>query len=730
MAYKVFEDFGQKYNANAPDQPESITLTVSEGQNIDLPDTNYVTDSQISRDGSDLVLQTSNGTITIEGYFNAEPAPNLVGPDGHTLTPDLVNSFITSGSEFADTGMNANDASPVGVVQEVSGQATVKHLDGTVETIAIGTYIYQGDIIETDQNGAVNIMFIDETTFAVSEDARLAIDEYVYDPSTQSGESNFSVLKGVFVFTSGLIGRDDPDDVTIQTPSGSIGIRGTIIAGNVNTGEITVIEGAIVLTDYSGNSITLANQYETARFNPSESNIEHIGNLSAQDVSSKFASVSGVSANLFSSIMDNAKESEEQDNKQNSAPESPENTQESETQDESNATQAEPEAQTTQIITSEQIIKGDTQIITSPSKSTAPATTQNTAPAPTTTATQTIQPPTFNQTPQEQLAPVQGPTAATVSRSAPIAFFSGSQNSHFEYNFAAEFNDPDNRITGYQLISDLYSQSADILNGSVNFNSTTGLLRFNLNSTTTNDDIESFTIRAMTLDGPIDATYSFDVRDVVGTPTTLNPNITLNAGTVFSGDNALGGQININGPNVSYYGSNNDNLVTINNTGSLVKTSGGNDTITITTGSPYFAFGEAGNDTFIINNTTAMNSLQSGTNMGRMDGGTGQDTLKFLTGGNINFATMADKNFIKNIETINTDNGAANTVTLDYNSVLRMTDADNKLVIDLDSNDNFVFNRNGHNFTNVGSNGGFTEYTDGVVTLLVDDTHNAVSGIL
>jgi len=313
MVYRVQDNFSDDL-ANNTDTAHDNLITIN-GSQVDLPDLSYVTDSDISRDGTNLVLETSDGTVIIEGYFAAEPTPHLVSPEGMALTPSLVNSFVHSDNQYANSGLSTNDASPVGAVQEISGEATVTRLNGTVETVGIGTPIYQGDIVETDEDGAVNIMFIDETTFAVSEDARLAIDEYVFDPATQTGTTNFSVLKGVFVFTSGLIGREDPDDVMINTPSGSIGIRGTIIAGDVDHGEITVIEGAIVLYDFSGNTLTLSNQYETAKFNPSENTIDHIGELEAGDVGSRFMSVSTVAADLFSSIEDSAAETMQDNNK-------------------------------------------------------------------------------------------------------------------------------------------------------------------------------------------------------------------------------------------------------------------------------------------------------------------------------------------------------------------------------------------------------------------------------
>ena len=291
-----------------PTASEHVTKQTiqAEGQRVELPDASYVSESHMTRDGVDLVLETEDGTIIIEDYFVAMPPPALVAPDGTTLSANLVESFLKSSAEYADNTSSMMDVSPVGAVQEITGEATVTRVNGKVEVLGVGTPIYQGDIIETSEQGAVNIMFVDETTFAVSQDARLAIDEYVFDPSTNTGTSNFSVLKGVFVFTSGLIGREDPDDVTIETPSGSIGIRGTIIAGDVDKGEVTVIEGAIVLRDFTGNSVTLSDQYETGRFLTEKGEIEYIGKISAEEVTSKFMSVSTVASDLFSTINETA----------------------------------------------------------------------------------------------------------------------------------------------------------------------------------------------------------------------------------------------------------------------------------------------------------------------------------------------------------------------------------------------------------------------------------------
>lgn len=281
----------------------SARFDATDGGQISLSHTGWTTDAEMLRDGPDLILRAPDGTqALVQGYFSAEPPPLLTGPNGSALTPALVNSFVhDAGPVRYAAAETATDASPVGRIEEIEGSATITRTDGSKADATPGMPVYQGDVIETDAKGSVNIVFADETSFAVSENARLAIDEYVYDPATESGETHFSVLRGMFVFTSGLVGRDDPDDVKIETPMGSIGIRGTIIAGNLSTGDITVIEGAIVLRTPNGSEMTLADQFETARFT-GNGTMEHVGTMQAQDVAARFAGLSAVIPDFFGAI--------------------------------------------------------------------------------------------------------------------------------------------------------------------------------------------------------------------------------------------------------------------------------------------------------------------------------------------------------------------------------------------------------------------------------------------
>ncbi len=762
MAHTILNNFltDSGTQESAPDNTQRITLQ-NDGQSVDLPDASYVRDANITRDGVDLVLETADGTVVIEGYYAAEPTPNLVAPDGLTLTPDLVNSFTHGGNQYADAGMGMNDVSPVGAVQEISGEATVTRLNGSVEVIGIGTPIYQGDVIDTDEDGAVNIIFVDDTTFAVSEDARLSIDEYVFDAATQSGVSNFSVLKGVFVFTSGLIGRDDPDDVMIDTPSGSIGIRGTIIAGDVNTGEITVIEGAIVLHDFSGNTVTLSNQYETARFNALEGQIEHVGELSANDVITKFMSVSTVAADLFSSIQDSATETGQDNNDsstQNTAQDAEaesSDTQETEGQQEQEAAPetspeaalegAQEEVSLEEVITSEDITQSGESDTTETQSDTTQSSEQDTS-APQTTGsgagsntgtqdTQTFTPPPA---PVELAAPTFAGLAPNIS--GLDNFFSGSQDSNFSYNFSHEFSDPDSAITGYNLVT--APVNGDI--ASYNLNTSTGFMSIDLDGLVTGSSTFSFTVEALSNSGNVSHTYVFDIY---GSTTTTTPIFTTN--DVYSGTDA---SINVVADNVSIFadGDSTNNTIDINANGSYVKAGDGADTINIGAGQTgYHLYGDAGNDTFniaqaqgksyggggddefILLDGSVVSDFETLSTGLKIDGGAGDDLVQLAAIGNIDFSNI-NAGLINNIEKIAFINGQANVISLDYDSVISMTDADNRLVIDMDSADTLNFTNSGHTFTNTGLDvtSNYDVYTDGTVTILVDLDHSAVSGII
>ena len=89
-----------------------------------------------------------------------------------------------------------------------------------------GDLVYKGDIVSTGADAAVGITFVDGTVFNLASNARMVLNEFVYDPKGNSNSTFFSLSKGAFTFFAGKVARTG--NMKIDTPIATMGIRGTI----------------------------------------------------------------------------------------------------------------------------------------------------------------------------------------------------------------------------------------------------------------------------------------------------------------------------------------------------------------------------------------------------------------------------------------------------------------------------------------------------------------------
>lgn len=297
------------------------TQHVSAQSGLDVPIHGNVSlgDATFTQDSLDLVIQSeSNAKIVVQDYFTHDTPPNLTTDSGKVYSAKLIDGFLQNKvQQYAQDDQIVSDASPqpIGQITETTGEVTITRINGQVIEAQNGVLIYQGDVVETSGDGAVNIIFADESSFAISNDARMTIDEFIFDPASLDGISNFSMLQGVFVYTSGSIGAHDPDDVHIDTPIGSIGIRGTTIAGRIDgsgsNNEITIIEGAIVIRNGHGEHV-LSTQYDTVIIESMNSPIVESGVLPPHEIMQRIQGVQGVAGSFFNSLQQDALQSDPQ----------------------------------------------------------------------------------------------------------------------------------------------------------------------------------------------------------------------------------------------------------------------------------------------------------------------------------------------------------------------------------------------------------------------------------
>ena len=95
------------------------------------------------------------------------------------------------------------------------------------EKLLTGSKIYFGDTIFVKAQSNAQILLLDETALTVGEKSELTIDEFIYEPQSKVGKIVSNIKIGTVRIITGEISRQNPDNLEVNVPTGSIGARGT-----------------------------------------------------------------------------------------------------------------------------------------------------------------------------------------------------------------------------------------------------------------------------------------------------------------------------------------------------------------------------------------------------------------------------------------------------------------------------------------------------------------------
>lgn len=244
----------------------NIVSVPTDGGQVRIPDAGLF-GAEFARSGPDLLITLSGGpTLHVAEYFTSQVPADLMAPNGAILRGDLVAQL--AGPEapglYAQDG-SAVDTLPIGQVESLEGDAAVVRTDGVRETLTPQSKIFAGDLIETGADGRVSITFVDGTIFTLATQARMVIDELIYDPEGSSNSATFSLIQGGFVFIAGQVAPTG--GIELSTPAATMGIRGTtglinlILENGLVTLEVSLVRdpdgslGRIDCFDLNGNLI-------------------------------------------------------------------------------------------------------------------------------------------------------------------------------------------------------------------------------------------------------------------------------------------------------------------------------------------------------------------------------------------------------------------------------------------------------------------------------------------
>ncbi len=171
----------------------------------------------------------------------------------------------------------------IGLADTGAGSATAvqNHVEGVVngqtQTLSSGSAIYSDELVRTAHNGVAELQFIDSTRLSVGPTSEVRLDKFVYDPQKGAGALVLQATRGSYRFVTGV---QDHQSYSIKTPYATLGVRGTVVEGNLEGvrnqvyykaprrdaadtmckdgyEKIKLVEGAVIVTTNSGKTITV-----------------------------------------------------------------------------------------------------------------------------------------------------------------------------------------------------------------------------------------------------------------------------------------------------------------------------------------------------------------------------------------------------------------------------------------------------------------------------------------
>ncbi|MGA2057048.1 MAG: hypothetical protein ABSG88_17260, partial [Bradyrhizobium sp.] len=220
---KVFDALG--HNPLSHVESTTVHATHVPSDAVIVSDAQLLFSAEFKRAGVDLVLSGDGREVVLHDYFKGDHRAPLASPDGAHLTGELVTA-LAGQVQYAQADPNAGAGQVIGHVTKLTGTATAIR-NGVSIILNNGDNVEKGDVVASGSDSTVGITFIDGTVFGLSSNARMVLNEMVYDPNGSNNSSLLSLVAGTITFVAGETAKHG--DMKIDTPVATMGIRGTAV---------------------------------------------------------------------------------------------------------------------------------------------------------------------------------------------------------------------------------------------------------------------------------------------------------------------------------------------------------------------------------------------------------------------------------------------------------------------------------------------------------------------
>jgi hypothetical protein len=215
------------------------------GDVVVIPDAFLLFNCEFKRVGDDLKLIGEDGrTHTVPDYFKGDKHPTLATAQGAQIPAAVIDALAGGQREqYAQAGAQPGVAEAIGKVATVTGNATIVR-NGVAVTVNAGDVVLKNDVLRTGGDGALGVTFNDGTTFSLSANAQMSVNEFVYQDGGANNQAVFNLVRGSISFFASQVAKTG--DMKVSTPTATMGIRGTTvvvdITVNTQTGNIGQVQ--------------------------------------------------------------------------------------------------------------------------------------------------------------------------------------------------------------------------------------------------------------------------------------------------------------------------------------------------------------------------------------------------------------------------------------------------------------------------------------------------------
>lgn len=86
----------------------------------------------------------------------------------------------------------------------------------------VGARLKQNDVLLTEANGSLGVMFADNSTLAMGPNAEVVLERYAYDSTTYLGAFDAYVKRGAVSIEGGNLSSQSPEAVRVKTPQAEL----------------------------------------------------------------------------------------------------------------------------------------------------------------------------------------------------------------------------------------------------------------------------------------------------------------------------------------------------------------------------------------------------------------------------------------------------------------------------------------------------------------------------